>query len=904
MASEVVPHRGFEPGTSDLPKKNNRSFIDRLLGLGLAGSDDDDDDEASGDSDEVMGSAEQLLEVTDESLREEAQAALIAHLPSLATEKLSVAALPPYRSPEACLSLGNILTRGSSLHPIQRPPDRDFPAPLSPRRRSSTSPQRNTHSSTSAKGSMDSYSSIVSTPSTIAKNRILSLFFRPSPPSTPPVESPPLVSPTRQDVASNGWIMRKEGKRVVRDVKGMGMAAGWYTLGVGWVVDAELAREQHLADAQAATDFTQSEEGVYERERVETADDGLIMAVKGKGREKAVSTPQDVPSSSNSTNVNSTLSSKRPSTTLLSTESKSNQTESSEMIKTPFDPHAGREHWRTKPDEDDEARRLELLSDLLSPYLNLLRNGHIQSHDPVYLPPILPRQLPHVLRPQGDLEKGRNAWHLGGVVAERLLNLQILQKDLKGKSTIKGARAEIERKRIAVGVMAHYVLGMTLPSPQSEVHFRAVVELGQCGLQPADNLVEQAAKRLDIMLRAPSQPPTPASSHVPGKEYPFPTMTGGTKPVGRMADTSRSVSSHSAVISPRKAPARSNQRRSDGNKGLSEGVRRNGSIISKMSRSSRRSGSIVSINSIRSTGILPKRFTSQLSLASLNTSYEEPVQADLSLPETETAVDTLKAIRKHDKDALEAERERTLSSRFEEPVWPTLRGWTMRSGKRDARDIFAEGEQDPSLGVSPANTIRANPRTNGRWNGNNEASSSLTIRGLASSVRTMRPIASSPNLWSISPLSPATEARNNGTIKTFHLPGRPLHSPPSPSTSSLIASPVTPPPPATLSPPPAVILPRPRSTSNMPDPQIAPIDPVLAAVEMASPLTKRTECKVCGTKGVNFPACRRCGMTLCGRACRIGLDAAGNGKRHVCGLWESRQQAQAPQVVASVSARA
>jgi hypothetical protein len=67
------------------------------------------------------------------------------------------------------------------------------------------------------------------------------------------------------------------------------------------------------------------------------------------------------------------------------------------------------------------------------------------------------------------------------------------------------------------------------------------------------------------------------------------------------------------------------------------------------------------------------------------------------------------------------------------------------------------------------------------------------------------------------------------------------------------------------------------------------IDPALAAAELASTLTKRIKCGVCRTEGINFPECRKCGLTFCSRECRVGGDKAGNGKKHVCGAWESRK---------------
>jgi hypothetical protein len=62
---------------------------------------------------------------------------------------------------------------------------------------------------------------------------------------------------------------------------------------------------------------------------------------------------------------------------------------------------------------------------------------------------------------------------------------------------------------------------------------------------------------------------------------------------------------------------------------------------------------------------------------------------------------------------------------------------------------------------------------------------------------------------------------------------------------------------------------------------VASIDPELAALELASALTKHVQCSVCGADGVNFPNCRKCGLTFCSRPCRISETGAGNGKRYV-----------------------
>lgn len=38
--------------------------------------------------------------------------------------------------------------------------------------------------------------------------------------------------------------MLKVGKRVVRDVEGMGVVGVWFVLGLGWVVRVEMEREK------------------------------------------------------------------------------------------------------------------------------------------------------------------------------------------------------------------------------------------------------------------------------------------------------------------------------------------------------------------------------------------------------------------------------------------------------------------------------------------------------------------------------------------------------------------------------------------------------------------------------------------------------------------------------------
>jgi hypothetical protein len=56
------------------------------------------------------------------------------------------------------------------------------------------------------------------------------------------------------------------------------------------------------------------------------------------------------------------------------------------------------------------------------------------------------------------------------------------------------------------------------------------------------------------------------------------------------------------------------------------------------------------------------------------------------------------------------------------------------------------------------------------------------------------------------------------------------------------------------------------------------LDPQLRLLEMSSKVTRMAACSVCGTEGVNLPECPRCRLLFCSRGCRIGEDAAGDGK--------------------------
>lgn len=144
------------------------------------------------------------------------QTALIAHQPSLAIQYYTTAALPPHRSAPACLALGSLLARGSSL--LQ---NGETPVP----------------GSRSTRSSDQSDKTITNGQSTVA--RIRAIFFAPSPPVDETAASP-LPSPKDQiKPVAVGWGIPRLGNKAVRDVESMGIASAWFVLGLGWIVEAE-----------------------------------------------------------------------------------------------------------------------------------------------------------------------------------------------------------------------------------------------------------------------------------------------------------------------------------------------------------------------------------------------------------------------------------------------------------------------------------------------------------------------------------------------------------------------------------------------------------------------------------------------------------------------------------------
>jgi hypothetical protein len=148
----------------------------------------------------------------------------------------TIAALPPHRSAGACLALGNLLTRGSGL--IRRESLSNANDPLSP---------------TSRPGRDNQERSVTT--------RFRNFVFR-SPPISPPVESQAqAVTPV-----AVGWGIPTDGKKAVRDSEGMGVAGGWLVLGLGWLVEEELAKtrlsSRKSSDSETAVDAGSEKDGL------------------------------------------------------------------------------------------------------------------------------------------------------------------------------------------------------------------------------------------------------------------------------------------------------------------------------------------------------------------------------------------------------------------------------------------------------------------------------------------------------------------------------------------------------------------------------------------------------------------------------------------------------------------
>ncbi|TXT04921.1 hypothetical protein VHUM_04004 [Vanrija humicola] len=505
-------------------------------------------------------------------------------------------------------------------------------------------------------------------------------------------------------LVSQGWGIPTDGKRAVRDVEGSGKAGGWLVLGLGWIIESE----RHC---------NRSEVKIKHQDTTDDENDVLVVDIKGKRR--APAEPRHAVASS----------------------SHSSTTADSFVIHTPHG-------------DDSPSDKIKLLYELLLPLLHLYRHGHIQRHDPVALPPISPSQLPWALKPHGDSQKGRNAWHLGRTVTEKLLELPLL----KSSSNLS---KETLMKRDAVLLMAHYIRGLTSSPLAAEQSFKAVIRQGPSGMEVADDLIRQAYRRLNIVLKTTGGSPIPQAEL---DAYAFPLDPAS--PVKH-----RRKHSQTSIFS-------------------------------------------FADSAIHSSRMLLTPCKSTASLASLS---REPPVIDHS-QETPRALSQLRQVQRS-QDRIQQARARNNGGAW----WPSLDQWSMSPPSANASppSPVSEGSPVPERAPVPA---------------------PLDLRQ-AKEVKPLRAVASSPQLGA--------------------------HRMPSPPSS--------------------------RRLPFEPDQPVAAIDPELAALELASALTKHVTCSVCNASGVNFPNCRKCGLTFCSRKCRIDEKGAGNGKRHICGAWESRRLLTVPE---------
>ncbi|OCF42839.1 hypothetical protein I317_03316 [Kwoniella heveanensis CBS 569] len=729
---------------------------------------EEDEEEEEEEEDEAVKDALEG-EVDEDSLMWDAQTALVAHHLDLAVKLYTQAALPPYRSPSACLALGNLLIRGSTLAEhdgLSSPPATSSASPSSPLSSSSRdvkgkskasthdiSPTA-THTHTSSVPSF--FSRLFGSPPAVTRNPDSSEWKGAI--STSQQQSQLRPEPVRRgttDLVASGWQIPREGKRAVRDPKAMGVAAAWFILGLGWLVQEQSEREEKewadrklrdIGQTQADKFLESIPDGVLHRAHTDGGDnlpedEVLLFGPKSKPKLKPKSqlsqpaaelvtdatsprAPAEIPDGAGTLHESSSTITASGSTATLcppasGPSSSSGRTTESPMIQTPgiglegqVDPFA-RHNTELQYDEDALQQMLELLS----PLVHLYRHGHIQAQDPVSLPPISLQQLPAPLKPKNETDKRRNVWHLGRVLSSRMMRLDLLSRGAafaEGRET-ETARDGEDKLRGAVYILTNYILAMTSRDYEAEVYFRNVIATSSTGITFADDLIRQAAKRLDILTSTPRD-----ESGLNG--FPFPQTN-----ISGEAETSKSSRPHQNpdyYLSPPKA-------------------------FSKASPSGRRGSS------------------------------------------------------------------------------PTI-----------SRDI-------PSgLSSSPADTLR--------------------------------PVASSPQIGSLR-LS-HLHKHGPGSLSSSELPDNETDTGNLFTVNRARTNPSTPR----------------RKLPFEPSGEIAPIDPSLAAAELSSALTKHVMCGVCGGSGVNFPECRKCGLTFCSRDCRIGEDKAGNGKKHICGAWESRRLLTVP----------
>jgi hypothetical protein len=264
------PQEGSDSGSED-----EDDYDDETRTLSNSG-DDDGDAQSDVDEESLMWDAQVSNDCFDIFLlsyiisyakiiaTDASKTALIAHQPALAAKYYATAGLPPYCSPAACLALGNLLARGSGLS--QSDNDTSYPRRVSD-----------------------------PTSSPIARSPQVSWFGSLFRTVSPPPMSP--MTPTverRPSFVSNGWSLPTDGKRVVRDVEGMGKAGGWLVLGIGWILDAEAAAHPYPVKKIAI----ENSKIANDEDSDDTVD--AIVISKGKGRARPVSHHVPVASTSSS----------------------------------------------------------------------------------------------------------------------------------------------------------------------------------------------------------------------------------------------------------------------------------------------------------------------------------------------------------------------------------------------------------------------------------------------------------------------------------------------------------------------------------------------------------------------------------------------------------------------------
>ncbi|WVN85486.1 uncharacterized protein L203_100632 [Cryptococcus depauperatus CBS 7841] len=438
--------------------------------------------------------------VDEESLMFDAQTALIAHRANLAIKLYTCAALPPYASPQACLALGNLLIRGSRLAKMS----------------SASSPE------TSKIPSLVSTDSpVLTTPSASPWSRYFPLSTH-----TSPAPTSPAIERSRNDFIAGGWQIPRDEKRTVCDVEDMGVASAWFILGLAWIVQSEHER-QHSKRQETWVRIKQTTQQF--RYDTKSPQGERAFMFEPKNLKNSVSVPATAKTFG--TGLQSPV---LPfsGTTISKTCTEPGKIEKSSPLDT-----VG--VGLVLDTEDEESEILSHIYRLLQPLLRLYTHEHIQSVDPPYLPSLALSQLPHILRPHSERDKGRNAWNLGKVVAKEILKLRVVcsQDGKSPNSSVIGHAQSKKQLRMAVVVLTTYILAMTTQGSQSELLFHSVSSHPLTGLKFPDDLIIQAGKHLKITASCREEQGA--------TEFPFPIVSGPNS-----ADLNRPYSTHLQFHSP------------------------------------------------------------------------------------------------------------------------------------------------------------------------------------------------------------------------------------------------------------------------------------------------------------------------------------------------------------------